>query len=72
MRRLEGAQRPLALLVGAEDADEYPGVAEIGRRVDSCDRHEADAGVLQLRHGFGEHLQYRLVHASHPLRHGQY
>ncbi len=41
-------QRPRALALGAEHADEHARLPEVGRRLDAGDRDEADPRVLQL------------------------
>src|SRR3954471_1024702 len=69
---LEPAQRCGSLLDRAENADVDRRVAEVGRGVDSGDRHEADPRILQLGQGVGKHLAHRLVHASHSSGHGPY
>src|SRR6266536_1122847 len=69
VRGLEPDHRLLALARGAEDADEDGRLPKIGRRVDTGDRDEADARILQLADGLSEHLAQGFVHAPHPASH---
>jgi len=55
-RLLEAGQAGLALLLGAEDADEHAGLPQIGPEVHPRHRDEADAGVLELSHDPGHVL----------------
>src|SRR5262249_25981910 len=45
---LEPGQAGLALLLGAQHADEDAGLAEVRPEADARDGHEADAGILEL------------------------
>ena len=46
-----GAPRArLALALAAKDAHEHARRAKIGRGLDAGDRHEADPGIVQVRH----------------------
>src|SRR5215211_2314508 len=65
VRRRESRKRLLALSVRAEDAHEDLRLTQVAGRLDARHGHEADARVLQLAHGFGEHRAQRLVHATH-------
>src|SRR3954451_3357204 len=67
---LQPRQRRLALLVGAQDADEHPRMAQVGTRLYVGDGHESDAGVLEvLKNCVAQHLAHRLVDATHARAH---
>src|SRR5206468_4595510 len=69
--RLQPGEARLALARGAEDADEDPSLAEIGRGLDAGHRDEPDPWVLEVGQGLGEHLTHRLVHSAHASRHAR-
>src|SRR5690242_9668252 len=70
--RLETEQARALLAARAEHADVDRGVSQIGCRVDSGHRREADPRVFELRERLRQDLSHRLVHSPHALAHCSY
>src|SRR4029079_17606608 len=64
---LEGRESPVALLLGAEDAQPDLRMVEGTRRLDRRDGDEPDSRVLERRDRLGDDLLHRLVDPPHAL-----
>src|SRR5437764_1234966 len=60
------------LAARAEHADVDRGVPQIGSRIDTRHRNQADAGVLELRQRLRQDLSDGLVHTPHALAHDRH